>query len=75
MPAVEYHTAGITMAVHGDDVLQYLEDITGELLIPPNDVCWSGLAVFYLSRAVELCCALHEHLADWESDEALRSAT
>ena len=74
MPAVEYHTAGMTMAVHGDDVLQFLEDMTGELPTPPSDICWSGLAVFYLSRAVELFCAIHSNLADWEDDEPIRSA-
>jgi hypothetical protein len=74
MPACEYHTANMTMACHGDDVLQYLEDTTGELPTPPQDICWSGLAVFYLSKAVELFCACHEHLADWENEEPIRSA-
>jgi hypothetical protein len=74
MPAVEYHTAGMTMACHGDDVLQYLEDMTGELPTPPQDICWSGLAVFYLSKAVELFCAIHSDLADWENDEPVGGA-
>ena len=74
MPAVEYHTALMTMAVHGDDVLQYLEDMTGQLPTPPNDVCWSGLAVFYLSEAVELFCAINADLEDWEDEEPIRSA-
>ena len=71
MPACEYHSALMTMAVHGDDVLQFLEDVTGELPTPPNDVCWSGLAVHYLSKAVELFAAMHEHLADWENENPL----
>jgi hypothetical protein len=74
MPACEYHTANMTMACHGDDVLQYLEDVTGELPTPPQDICWSGLACFYLSKAVELFCAVHEHLADWENNESIGGA-
>lgn len=54
MPAVTYHKALETMAKHGDDVLQYIDDALGELPQPPRDTSWSGLAVFYLSTAVEL---------------------
>ncbi len=54
MPAVTYYKALETMADHGDDVLQYIEDALGELPQPPRDTSWSGLAVFYLSTAVEL---------------------
>ncbi len=54
MPAVTYHKALETMAEHGDDVLQYIEDALGDLPQPPRDTSWSGLAVFYLSTAVEL---------------------
>lgn len=53
MPAVTYSQANATMAEHGDDVLDYLQEAYGELPTPPNDVSWSGLAVFYLSPAVE----------------------
>jgi hypothetical protein len=74
MPAVTYYDAVQTMSKHGDDVLQYLEDMTGQLPTPPQDICWSGLAVFYLSEAVELFCAIHTDLADWENDEPLRGA-
>jgi len=74
MPAVEYYTAGMTMACHGDDVLQYLEDMTGELPTPPQDICWSGLAVHYLSRAVETFCAVNADLENWEDDEPLTEA-
>ncbi len=74
MPAVTYHTANMTMAVHGDDVLQYLEDMAGQLPTPPQDICWSGLAVFYLSRAVETFCAINADLENWEDDEPLRGA-
>jgi len=74
MPAVEYHTAGMTMAKHGDDVLDYLETMTGELPTPPTDTSWSAMAVFYLSKAVELFCAINADLEDWEDGESLRGA-
>lgn len=54
MPAVTYYQAVETMSKHGDDILQYIEDNIGELPSPPKDTSWSGLAVFYLSYAVEL---------------------
>jgi hypothetical protein len=54
MPAVTYHQALSTMAEHGDDVLQFIEDAYGEVPAPPEPVCWSHLATFYLSTAVEL---------------------
>ena len=72
MPAVTYHQAITTMGEHGDDVLDYLQDFSSELPTPPQDICWSGLAVFYLSRAVELFCAIHSDFADWENDEPMR---
>ena len=74
MPACEYYTANQTMSKHGDDVLQYLEDMTGQLPTPPRDTSWSQLACFYLSRAVELFCEAHEHLADWENEEPIGGA-
>lgn len=54
MPAVTYHEAAATMAEHGDDVLQFIDDELGELPTVPTDTSWSGIAVFYLSYAVEL---------------------
>ena len=54
MPAVTYHAALATMQEHGDDVLQYIEDALGELPQPSRHQSWSGMAVFYLSYAVEL---------------------
>lgn len=54
MPAVTYWRAAKTMAEHGDDVLQYVQDTLGELPHPPDDISWSGLACHYLSAAVEL---------------------
>ena len=71
MPAVTYHQALETMRLHGDDVLQFLEDALGELpRNTPNGlhlkaVSWSGLACFYLSCAVECwASALEDELAD-----------
>ena len=54
MPAVTYYQALATMAEHGDDVLEYIEDTLGEIPAPKAGESWSGLAVFYLSMAVEL---------------------
>lgn len=54
MPAVTYHQANQTMAECGDDVLAYIEDSLGEIPRPQPGASWSGLAVFYLSMAVEL---------------------
>jgi hypothetical protein len=54
MAAVTYHKALATMAEHGDDVLQYVEDALGELPKPPDSASWSGMACHYLSCAVEL---------------------
>lgn len=54
MPAVIYHAARDMMNDHGDDVLQYIEDNLGELPKPANDESWSGMAVFFLSCAIEL---------------------
>jgi hypothetical protein len=54
MPAVTYYQANRTMAKFGDDVLEYIEDTWGELPDIPKDSSWSGIAVFYLSIAVEM---------------------
>ena len=54
MPAVTYHLARETMSEHGDDVLEYVEASYGELPEPPKGSSWSGIAVHYLSCAVEL---------------------
>ena len=54
MPAVTYYDAKQTMAEHGDDVLQYIEDRYGETPQPPEGESWAGIACFYMSVAVEL---------------------
>ena len=70
MPAVTYYTARETMAQYGDDVLEFL-DMAYDSFLVPDDISWSGLCVHYLSGAVEMWCALNEHLADWENDDEL----
>lgn len=54
MPAVTYYTARKTMSDHGDDVLEYIESALGEVPGPKQGESWSGIAVHYLSLAVEL---------------------
>jgi hypothetical protein len=58
MPAVTYATAQEIMNEHGDDVLDYINDVDPGLLVIPGDVIegtsWAGIAVYYLSVAVEL---------------------
>ena len=54
MPAVTYHQARETMSEHGDTVLQFIEDAYGEIPQVPAGSSYSGIAVFYLSVAVEL---------------------
>jgi hypothetical protein len=69
MPAVTYHTALQIMNDHGDDVLQYIDDQLGELPQPKRDESWSGIAVFFLSYAVELwASAMQSELEDFEPE-------
>lgn len=70
MPAVTYHKALETMGGHGDDVLQFIEDCTGELPAVPEGVSWAGLAVHYLSEAVELWAFSIEDEAESLIEEA-----
>lgn len=56
MPAVTYHQALSTMAEHGDDVLQYIEDRDGMPESLPAG-SWAGLACWFVSAAVELWAA------------------
>jgi hypothetical protein len=54
MPAATYHQANATMGEHGDAVLDFIQDSLGELPTAPQDTSWIGIAVFYLSCAVEI---------------------
>ncbi len=69
MPAVTYHSALKTMGEHGDDVLDYIQDSLGELPSMLQNISWSGIAVFYLSYAVELWASSVES----EIEDALES--
>jgi len=53
MPAVTYYTANKIMAEHGDEVLEWLENQYGELPQIKEGESWTGMAVFFLSCAVE----------------------
>ena len=69
MPAVTYYTAAKTMAEHGDDVLQYLDDAMGELPSVAGQG-WSQMACTYLSCAVELwACSVESELEAFEPEE------
>lgn len=55
MPAVTYHKALATMGKHGNDVLDYITEQVGtDYKRPPKSKTWEGMAVWYLSMAVEL---------------------
>lgn len=70
MPAVTYFDALKTMSDHGDDVLQYLQDNLGELPRPKDDESWAGMAVHYLSAAVELWASgVESQLEEFEPEE------
>ena len=71
MPAVTYSDANRTMSEHGNRVLEDIESAYGELPQPPPDSSWDGIAVFYLSMAVELWAhgVLDELIGAIESDD------
>lgn len=68
MPAVTYYKAAETMAKHGDEVLDYINDRLFELPMPSSGVSWSGIAVHFLSIAVELW-AIEAHSVLESADE------
>tara|TARA_Y100001973_G_C5018346_1_gene241885 strand:+ start:204 stop:578 length:375 start_codon:yes stop_codon:yes gene_type:complete len=74
MPAVTYYDARKTMSEHGDEVLQYVENHWGELPSPQTGESWSGIAVFYLSMAVEcwanaIASELEDAIKELEEEE------
>ena len=71
MPAVTYRTALDTMYEHGWRVLQDIEDSYGEIPQPKEGESWSGIAVFYLSVAVELWASSVEDELTTAIEEAL----
>lgn len=54
MPAVTYHKAINTMADYGDEVLQYIDNVLGEMPRIPRGESWGGISCLFLSLAVEL---------------------
>jgi len=54
MPAVTYYRALEIMGEHGDDVMDYIESVLGEIPTPKSGDGWSQMACYYLSTAVEL---------------------
>ena len=67
MPAVTYYDAAQTMAKYGDDVFTYIESQYGELPDIPKQSSWDGIAVFFLSFAVELWCSQFDlDGVDWD---------
>lgn len=54
MPAVTYHIANETMAAHGNDVLNYIQETLGDVPMPNAEESWQGMAVHFLSIAIEL---------------------
>ena len=55
LPAVTSHQALETMHTYGDAVLHYIDSILGDLpQVPASLESWGGMAVYYLSTAVEL---------------------
>ena len=74
MPAGTYFDALQTMASHGDDVLEYIQDQMGDLPNVPSTISWSGMAVHFhlvLSAAVELWASgVHDTLESKNEEEA-----
>ena len=65
MPAVTYWKALKTMNDHGDAVFEAIEDHLGEIPGPTEKTSWAGLAVHYLSTAVELwACGIEDEIED-----------
>ena len=72
MPAVTYHTAMKTMAEHGTKVLEYIDKHgwpSPQLNVSEDS--WPGFCCRVLSCAVELWCAEHAELADWDDEDDL----
>lgn len=60
MPAVTYATALETMNADSDRILDFICEVYGEVPAPPTDGSWEGMAVFYVSTAVELWASMIE---------------
>ena len=71
MPAVTYWQAKATMAEHGDDVLDFIEDrLGGADLDSPQGMSWGAYCCYLVSYAVELWASEAEaQLEIWAEDE------
>ena len=60
MPAVLYHDAAETMTEHGNDIVAYVDHVRSERcdepMVIPAGTSWDGIAVLYVSSAVEYWC-------------------
>lgn len=63
MPAVTYHTTLEIMGKYSDDILDFINDYYGEVPQPKPGTCWSGMAAFYVSIAVEEWCNRFSNLS------------
>lgn len=76
MPAVEYYTARVVMEEYGDEVLDYLQRVTGRVPSPQmSRYSWCQLPCFFLSRAVLAFAREHAALADWENESPINLTT
>jgi len=70
MPAVTYYSAVKTMSNHGDKVLEFIEQYGYDnCLEVPSGTSWGGIAVHFLSMAVELWASLFEIVEDSSDEE------
>ena len=75
MPAVTYGQALDTMRDHGDDVLDYIQSVMGDLPVISKDESWSGIACLYLSTAVEIWASgVYDQLESFEPETADEAA-
>lgn len=63
-PSVFYHEASRHMAEHGDDVLEYIEGVYGEIPQPKKGISWGELSSFYLTLAIETWCIQFGEILD-----------
>lgn len=67
MPAVTYYNAGKAMREHGDDILDYIIDMTGEAPGIRESEAWSWYECRLCSTAVELWCSQFDlEGVDWD---------
>jgi hypothetical protein len=76
MPAVVYRDALKTMNEHGDDVIEYLDNVGGQFDSDILGLSWSQMAVELLSRAVEYyALGLEEQIKDLRDEHESEERT